>query len=41
MMNERTKALLAMVGDGVPAKIEKAAYSISKDDLLKLQQDMG
>jgi hypothetical protein len=32
-MNERSRSIFSMVGDGAPAKIEKAAYSISKEDL--------
>jgi hypothetical protein len=38
IMNERSRSIFSMVGDGVPAKIEKAAYSISKEDLRKLRE---
>lgn len=36
-LNERTTKILSVIGNGVPAKIEKAAYSISKEDLYSLQ----
>ena len=36
-MNNRTKNILTLVGEGVPARIEKAAYRISKEDMDKLQ----
>ena len=36
-MSDRTKYVLSFMGDGVPAKIEKAAYSMSREDLQKLQ----
>lgn len=36
-MSSRAQAIFSLVGDGIPAKIEKAAYSISKEDLSKLR----
>lgn len=36
-MAERSRAVFTMVGLGIPAKVEKAAYSISKDDLNELR----
>lgn len=35
--DSRTNEIFSMIGDGVPAKIEKCAYSISRDDLTRLQ----
>ena len=32
-MSNKAKSILSILGDGVPAKIEKAAYSMSKEDL--------
>jgi len=37
-LTKRSKDILAIVGEGIPARIEKAAYSISKEDLARLQQ---
>jgi hypothetical protein len=37
LMNRRSQRILSLVGDGVPAKVEKAAYSFSKEDLEKLR----
>ena len=39
LMNDKTKSILSMIGEGVPARIEKAAYSVSKDELEKLQAE--
>jgi len=36
-MSDESKSIFSMIGDGVPSKIEKAAYTISKEDLKKLQ----
>lgn len=36
-MSDECRLLFSVIGDGVPSKIEKAAYNISKDDLKKLQ----
>jgi hypothetical protein len=36
-MSDRTRYIMSFMGAGVPAKIEKAAYSMSREDLLKLQ----
>jgi hypothetical protein len=36
-INSRTKTIFAMIGDGIPAKIEKCAYSVSLDELSRLQ----
>jgi hypothetical protein len=33
---QRTKQLFHMLGDGIPSRIEKAAYSISSDELKQL-----
>ena len=35
-LKERTIGILSLIGDGIPAKIEKAAYSISREDLSRL-----
>ncbi|KAL3922923.1 MAG: hypothetical protein SGILL_001945 [Bacillariaceae sp.] len=37
-VNDRTKSVFSIIGDGIPAKIEKCAYSISLDDLSLLQE---
>jgi hypothetical protein len=37
-INGRTKEIFSMIGNGIPAKIEKAAYSISLDDLSRLEK---
>ncbi len=39
IMNEQSRSIFSMVRNGVPAKIEKAAYSISKEDLRKLLRE--
>ena len=36
-MDGRTREILSIVGEGIPAKIEKAAYSVSPEGLSKLQ----
>ena len=38
-MSEKLCKVMSMLGDGVPAKIEKAAYRLSKDDLAQLYSD--
>jgi hypothetical protein len=38
LLNPRTKEILSRIGNGVPAKIEKAAYGMSKDDLSRLRE---
>lgn len=38
LLNARTKEILSRIGNGVPAKIEKAAYGMSKDDLRRLRE---
>eukprot|EP00980_Cylindrotheca_fusiformis_P029823 scaffold23911_cov127-Cylindrotheca_fusiformis.AAC.3 len=35
-IDESTKCIFAQLGNGIPSKIEKAAYNISPDDLMKL-----
>jgi len=37
-LKQRTNSILSIIGDGIPAKIEKAAYNISKDALSLLQE---
>jgi len=37
-LKKRTTEILSVIGDGIPAKIEKAAYGISRDDLSRLQE---
>jgi hypothetical protein len=37
-INDRTKMIFSLIGNGIPAKIEKAAYSISLEDLSRLQR---
>jgi hypothetical protein len=34
----RTDAIFSVIGDGIPAKIEKAAYSISREALSQLHE---
>lgn len=36
-MNAQTKKTLTMLGEGIPATIEKAAYGMSKEDLQQMQ----
>ena len=35
-LNKRTESILSVIGNGVPAKIERAAYSISREALSRL-----
>lgn len=35
-VSEKTKLVFAILGDGIPSRIEKAAYDLSKEDFLKL-----
>jgi hypothetical protein len=37
-MDASTKAIFAQLGNGIPSKIEKAAYTISQDHLLSLER---
>lgn len=37
-MAERSREIFSMVGDGIPSKVEKAAYSISKNDLTDMRR---
>ena len=37
-LKTRTIDILSVIGDGIPAKIEKAAYSISREDISRLQE---
>lgn len=37
-LNERTRDIFLVLGNGVPSRIEKAAYSISKEELQNLAQ---
>lgn len=37
---DSTKKVFAILGDGVPARIEKAAYDLSKEDFLSLYKSM-
>ena len=37
-LKTRTTCILSVIGDGIPAKIEKAAYGISREDLSRLQE---
>jgi len=38
MLNERTRDIFSMLGNGIPSRIEKAAYSISKEELQDLAE---
>ena len=40
-INERTKSIFKMIGDGVPSKIEQAAYEISSESLRLLLDRNG
>lgn len=40
-VNERTKAIFKIVGDGIPSRIEQAAYDISSDSLQVLLERYG
>jgi hypothetical protein len=37
-LKERTKEIFSVIGAGIPARIEKAAYSITKEELHNLAQ---
>ena len=37
-LKHRTIDILSVIGDGIPAKIEKAAYTISREDLSRLME---
>jgi hypothetical protein len=37
-LKKRTIGILSVIGDGIPAKIEKAAYGISREDLSHLME---
>jgi len=37
-LKKRTTGILSYIGDGIPAKIERAAYGISRKDLTHLQE---
>lgn len=37
-LKKRTIGILSVIGDGIPAKIEKAAYGISREDLSRLME---
>lgn len=38
MLKKRTIGILSVIGDGIPAKIEKAAYGISRENLSRLME---
>jgi len=40
-LNERMKRIFDMLGNGVPSKIEKAAYSIKREDLEELKTELS
>ena len=37
-LKKRTIDILSVIGDGIPAKVEKAAYGISREDLSRLME---
>eukprot|EP00536_Pseudo-nitzschia_multiseries_P005081 jgi/Psemu1/318558/estExt_fgenesh1_pm.C_920001 len=37
-LKKRTTGIFSVIGDGIPAKVEKAAYGISREDLARLQE---